>query len=44
MSEISDELLARIAERAADPNRRYMTAAEGQSRIEFDRRDPAPFR
>jgi hypothetical protein len=35
MTEITDELLARIAERAADPNRRYMTAAEDQSRVEL---------
>jgi len=35
MSDISDELLARIAARAADPNRRYMTAAEDQSRVEL---------
>jgi len=32
---MSDELLARIAKRAADPNRRYMTAAEDQSRVEL---------
>jgi len=35
MTDISDELLARIAERAANPNRRYMTAAEDQSRVEL---------
>ena len=35
MSEMSDELLARIAKRAADPNRRYMTAAEDQSSVEL---------
>jgi hypothetical protein len=35
MTEMTDELLARIAERATDPNRRYMTAAEDQSRIEL---------
>jgi hypothetical protein len=35
MTEISDALLARIAERAADPNRRYMTAADDQSRVEL---------
>ena len=35
MTEMSDELLARIAKRAADPNRRYMTAAEDQSRVEL---------
>lgn len=48
MTEMSDELLARIAERAADPIRRYMTAADDQSRVElptdeiqrrFDERD-----
>lgn len=48
MAEISDELLARIRARAADSDRRYMTAAEDQSRIElstdeiqrrFDERD-----
>src|ERR1700741_353282 len=52
MSNMSDELLARIAERAADPNRRYMTAAEDQSRVElptdeiqrrFDQRDRDQF-
>jgi cell wall assembly regulator SMI1 len=32
MTEMSHQLLARIAERAADPNRRYMTAAEDQAR------------
>jgi len=32
MSEMSDELLRRIVERAADPRRRYMTAAEDESR------------
>jgi hypothetical protein len=35
MSEMSDKLLARIAKRAADPNRRYMTAAEDQSSVEL---------
>jgi hypothetical protein len=35
MTQMTDELLARIAERAADPNRRYMTAAEDQSRVEL---------
>ena len=30
---MSDELLRRIAERAADPKRRYMTAAEDESRV-----------
>jgi hypothetical protein len=33
MNEISDELLRRIAERASDPRRRYMTAAEDESRV-----------
>ena len=33
MSEISDDLLRRIAIRACDPKRRYMTAAEDESRI-----------
>jgi len=32
MSEISDDLLRRIAERASDPKRRYMTAAEDEAR------------
>ena len=35
MSNMSDALLARIARRAADPKRRYMTAAEDQSRVEL---------
>ena len=35
MSEMSDELLARIARRASDSNRRYMTAAEDQSAVEL---------
>lgn len=35
MNHMSDELLARIAKRAADPDRRYMTAAEDQSAIEL---------
>ena len=35
MSNMSDELLARIAGRAANANRRYMTAAEDQSRVEL---------
>jgi len=35
MTEMTDELLARIAKRAAEPNRRYMTAAEDQSRVEL---------
>ena len=35
MNEMSDELLARIAERATDPNRRYMNAAEDQSKVEL---------
>lgn len=33
MSEISDDLLRRIAERASDSKRRYMTAAEDDSRV-----------
>ena len=33
MSEITDELLRRIAERAAGPRRRYMTAAEDEARV-----------
>ena len=32
MSEMSNELLLRIVERATDPKRRYMTAAEDESR------------
>lgn len=32
---MTDELLARITERASDPKRRYMTAAEDQTRIEL---------
>ena len=35
MAEISDELMDRIRKRAADPDRRYMTAAEDQSRIDL---------
>jgi len=35
MTEMTDELLAHIAERAADPNRRYMTAAEDQTAVEL---------
>jgi len=35
MTEMTDELLARIAARARDASRRYMTAAEGQSRVEL---------
>ena len=35
MTEMTDEFLARIARRAADPNRRYMTAAEDQARVEL---------
>ena len=35
MNHMSEELLARIAKRAADPNRRYMTAAEDQSAVEL---------
>lgn len=33
MTEMTDELLARIAERAADPKRRYMTSAEDEQRV-----------
>lgn len=32
---MTDELLARIAERARDPKRRYMTAAEDEARIDL---------
>ena len=35
MHEMTDELLARIAERASDPRRRYMMAAEDEARIEL---------
>lgn len=35
MKEMTDELLARIAARAADPKRRYMKAAEDEARIEL---------
>jgi hypothetical protein len=35
MSVMSDGLLRRIAERAADPNRRYKSAAEDQSKVEL---------
>jgi hypothetical protein len=50
MTEMTDDLLARIRERAADPLRRYMMASEDQSRVElptdeiqrrFDERDQA---
>ena len=34
MGEMTDELLARIASKAADPMRRYMKAAEDEARIE----------
>lgn len=33
MTEMTDELLARIAERAADPRRRYIYAAEDERRV-----------
>jgi hypothetical protein len=33
MSEMSDDLLRRIAQRACDPKRRYMTAEEHESRV-----------
>ena len=35
MNHMSDELLARIAKRSADPNRRYMTAVEDQSAVDL---------
>lgn len=35
MEKITDELLARIAERAKDPQRRYMMAAEDEARVEL---------
>lgn len=35
MDEITDDLLTRIAERASDPKRRYLTAAEDEARIEL---------
>lgn len=35
MEMITNELLSRIAERARDPNRRYMMAAEDEARIEL---------
>ena len=35
MEKFTDELLARIAERARDPKRRYMTAAEDEARVEL---------
>jgi hypothetical protein len=35
MNQMPDELLARIAERARDPRRRYMLAAEDEARIEL---------
>ncbi len=35
MEEITDSLLARIAERAGDPRRRYMTAGEDEAMIEL---------
>lgn len=46
MENMTDELLARIAERASDPARRYMQAAEDEARIELpieeiDRREEA---
>jgi hypothetical protein len=33
MSEMTDELLGRIAERAKDPRRRYMTAADDEALV-----------
>ncbi|WP_338501298.1 SMI1/KNR4 family protein [Sphingomonas kaistensis] len=46
MREMTDELLARIAAKAADPKRRYMKAAEDEARIilpveEIERREEA---
>lgn len=35
MNEMTDELLARIADRASDPKRRYMKAAEDEARVEL---------
>jgi hypothetical protein len=35
MDGMPDELLARIAERASDPRRRYLTAAEDEARVEL---------
>ena len=35
MEQMTDELLARIAERAKDPKRRYAMAAEHEARIEL---------
>ena len=35
MDDLTDELLAKIAERANDPRRRYMTAAEDEARVEL---------
>lgn len=35
MDDITDDLLARIRARAADPKRRYLTAAEDESRVEL---------
>lgn len=35
MEKMTDELLAKIAERARDPKRRYMKAAEDEARIEL---------
>lgn len=35
MQLLTDDLLARIRERASDPNRRYMTAAQDQKRVEI---------
>lgn len=35
MEDMTDELLARLAERARDPKRRYMKAAEDEARIEL---------
>ena len=35
MNGLTEELLARVAERANDPRRRYMTAAEDEARVEL---------
>ncbi|MET0589311.1 MAG: SMI1/KNR4 family protein [Novosphingobium sp.] len=35
MNGLTDKLLARVAERANDPKRRYMTAAEDEARVEL---------
>ena len=35
MNTVTDELLSRLGERASDPGRRYLTAAEDEARIEL---------